>query len=184
MLQTASTLLQLNRARLLLLRKPSNTSVDSLLQRPDGFVAEHRSGLCDVVVSRHGGDVGSLHRERGGLLDDAAEDFRAEANELADFAADDPDTLGAGLVASSTPDGARKVPEVHRLVVCDEEGLAVNLFMIQRSGLGCGRGQQALGSEQVGVSDVADVRVVEDVVVVAELEVGLVGAIRAHEAGE
>lgn len=34
------------------------------------------------------------------------------------------------------------------------------------------------------MGDVADVRVVKDVVVVAELEVRLVGAVRAHEAGE
>lgn len=72
-----------------------------------------------------------------------------------------------------SPDCSGEVPEVYGLAVCDKEDLAGDGV----GGVGGGVGElvdHALGSEDVGVGGVLDVREVEEVVVGAELELCLV----------
>lgn len=177
-------LLRLDGAHLLLLQEPADAAGDALLQGPQRLVAQDALGLGDVVVARHGGHDGAVAGKRGGLADDAEEDLAAEAQGGAEAAGEGPDALGAGVVAGGAPDGAGKVPEVAGLVVCDEEGLAVDLFVVEGRDGGGGGGEEGVGGEEVGVGDVADVGEVEEVEVVAELDVGLAGAEGAQQAGE
>lgn len=85
--------------------------------------------------------------------------------------------VGTLVGAGGAPDGAGEVPKVDGAVVRDEEGLAVDLFVVEgRDGGGGGREEEA-GGEEVGVGDVADVGEVEEVVVVAELDARLALAV-------
>lgn len=176
--------LSLGGGNLILLEEPAHASINALLHRPEGLVAKDRLGFCDVIVARHSRDGSAQLREGRFLLDDAEEDLGRHAEEGAHFAAELPDALGAGLVASSAPHGAGKVPEVYGGVVCDEEDLAVDSLVVERLCRGAQRGEQAVRSEQVGVRDVADICKVEEVVVVANLDIRLAAFVGAQKAGE
>lgn len=92
---------------------------------------------------------------------------QGEAGALAQLDVERGDVAGVG-----GPDGAGEVPKVHRLAVCDEEDLAGDGV----GGVGGGVGElvdHALGGEDVGVSSVLDVCEIKEVVVCAELELGL-----------
>lgn len=67
---------------LILLQKPRNTPVDTLLKRPQRFIPQHLLGLADVVVSCHGRHHSPQLCESRRLANDAKEDLaqRAEDN--------------------------------------------------------------------------------------------------------
>lgn len=176
--------LGLDSSLLILLEEPANTSINALLHCPQGLVAKHRLGLCDVVVASHAGD-GSTQLGKGSrLLDDAEEDLRGHAEEGTHFAAEFPDAFGTLLVAGSAPHRTGKVPKVHGGVVCDEEDFAVDTLVVEGLRGSAESGEQAVGREQVGVGNVADVGKVEEVVVVANLDVGLAALVGAQQARE
>jgi hypothetical protein len=95
-----------------------------------------------------------------------------------------PGALGSRPVARGVVDGAGKVPEVDGAVVGDDEGLAVDLLVVEGRGGGPGGGDEAVGGEEVGMGDVADVGEVEEVGVVADLDLVLSGLVGLMEAGE
>lgn len=169
---------------LLLLDKPGNPPIHALLQRPQRLVPQHALRLGDVVVAGHGAHDDGLAGEGRLLADDVEEDLAAEAQDETQLAAQRPVAGGAFFVAGGSPHGAGEVPEVHGRVVGDEEGFAVYALVVQ--GLGCcaGCGEQELRCEEVAVRDVADVREVEEVGVVAHLDVGLAVAVGSQETGQ
>lgn len=169
---------------LFVVEEPLDAAVDALLQGPLGLVAENHLGLCDVVVPRHGGQDGALLGKGRLLLDNRVEDFARHAEEQRCVARNLPDAGGAGLVAGGAPHGARKVPKVDGLVVCDEEDLAVDALVVEGRRGGGGGGEQQARGQEVRVGDVADVGKVKDVVVVAELHLALAGAVGVEQAGE
>lgn len=177
-------LLRLDLALLLLLQEPINTPRHALLQRPQRLVLEHLLRLGNIVVPRHGGKDGPLLGQRRLLLQHAHDNLGHDAQRNRPLARNGPHALGAGLVAGSTPHGARKVPKVHGRVVGDEEDLAVDALHVERAGARRRRGQQHPRRQKVGVRHVADIGKVENVGVVAQLELALAGAVGAQQAGE
>lgn len=168
--------LGLDIALLLLLHEPRDTLVDTLLQRPQRLVPQHPLRLGDVVVARHAGHDDAVPGKRGGLVDDVEEDLAREAQHDAQLPAQLPIALGAALAAGGAPDGAREVPEVDGGVVGDEEDLAVDALVVQGHRRGRGGGEQELRGEEMRVRNVADVGEVEEIVVVADLDLVLAGA--------
>lgn len=77
--------------------------------------------------------------------------------------------LSPQLGASSLPHRARKVPEIDRRSVRDEEGLAIHLFVVERNGTASARGQESDCGKGVCLGNVTHVGHVKEVVVVAEL---------------
>jgi len=88
-------------------------------------------------------------------------------------------------VARLVPYRTRKVPEVYRLSVGDEEGFAVDTLVVERNA-----GEAFVGmeerdsSEHVAVCDILDVGEVEQVGVLADLELGLSFAVCAYHLRE
>ena len=169
---------------LLLVEEPLDAPGDALLQGPAGLVAQDAAGLGDVEVARHARHGDLLLVEGGRLADDVAANLAQDAEDTADGLAEVPGAVGAGAVAGGGEDGAGKVPEVDRGVVGDEEGLAVDLFVVEGRGRGGGGGEEEAGGQEVGVGDVADVGEVEEVEVVANLDLVLAVVVGAEEAGE
>lgn len=87
-------------------------------------------------------------------------------------------------MAGGVPDGAGKVPEVDGLVICDEEGLAVDALVVEGDSGGGGGDEEELGGEEVRVGDVANVGEVEEVLVVADLDVVLAALVDVEDACE
>lgn len=85
--------------------------------------------------------------------------------------------LRALLIPSRFPHRPRKIPEIHRLVIRDDKRLTIYLILLGNGFGGFRGGDQSVGSEEMGVRDVAHVGEVEEVVVVAELEAGFVGCV-------
>lgn len=91
-----------------------------------------------------------------------------------------PDLAQGSSVPGLVPHGACKVPEVHGLSVCNEEGFAVDALVVERdSGQDLVRVQEGLDSEEVAEGYVLDVCEVEQVLVGANLELGLALAVCA-----
>lgn len=170
--------------RLLLLNKPRNTPIHTLLQRPQRLIPQHPLRLGNVVVPGHAAHNDSLARKRRLLVDDVEEDLTAEAQHKTQLPSQRPVPLCTLLVTGRSPYSAGKVPEVHRLVVGDEEGFAVDALVVEWLGGCAGGGEEEVGCEKVPVGDVADVGEVEDVGVVADLDVGFAVAVGAQEAGQ
>lgn len=168
----------------LLVHEPLNAAGDALLEGPEGPVAEDTLGLGDVVVTGHAGEDDALAGKGGILADDVEEDLAAEAKSDAEVAGHSPPGAGTALVAGGTPDSAGKVPKVDGGVVGDEEGLAVDALVIQRHGGRGGGDEEGLSSQEVRVGDVAHVGEVEQVGVVAHLNVGLAAMINGDETRE
>lgn len=95
-----------------------------------------------------------------------------------------PRPRGAGAIASGGPDSTGKVPEVDGVVVGDEKGLAVDLLVVKGGGGGGGGGKEEAGGQEVSVGDVANVCEVEEVEVVADLDLVLAVVVGGEEAGE
>lgn len=77
--------------------------------------------------------------------------------------------LQAVGASGCVPDEPTKVPKVDGAVVCDDEHLAVDFFVLKRLRLGVVGEQECTRREQVCVCHVLDVGEVEHVVVVADL---------------
>ena len=157
---------------LLLFQSPLHRSSNSLIQGHKRLVSQPPFGLGDIVVARHAAENDALSVECGRLSDQPEEPF-------AEVAKHQPDALGKHLYvlctvgrASSSPDGAAEVPEVDRAVVGDEKDLAINSFVIERNNVRRSRGQEGTCSQQVTMRNVLDVGKIEQVVVVADLNVG------------
>ena len=178
-----SILLSLDCRRLVLLQEPLHASRDTFLQRPLGLVAQHALGLGDVEIPGHAGHSDLLLVERGRLAGDAAKDLAQDAQRAADALAQVPRAGRAARVAGGRPHGAGKVPKEDGAVVCDEKGLAVDLFVVEGRGRGAGRDEQGVRGEQETVRDVADVGEVKEVLVVANLHLVLFVLVGVEEAG-
>ena len=163
----------------------SHAAADALLQRHDRPVAQPALGLVDVEVSCNA-SVGDplLGQSRLALAQHPEDPLEQERDEQTHVARQRPGGLGVRRVAHLGPTPAGEIEEVHGLVVGDEEGFAVDALVLERDGLACGRalvrGQQGCEGQVVRVRDVGDFGVVEQVLVVAELELGLAAVVRGH----
>lgn len=156
-----------------MLHSPLHSPLDTIAQADQRLVAEAPLRLGDVVVPRHGAVHDPLAVEGRRLPQDPEGDLAQEPQEQARVPAQDPDLVGGPLRAGLAPDGAHEVPEVDGAAVGDEEGLAVDLLVVEgRGGRGVGH-EQGAGREEVRVRYVLDVREVEQVRVRADLHLVL-----------
>lgn len=165
---------------LLLLQCPGYGTLDTHVQANQGLVAEPSPSLGDVVVAGHAAVSDALAVKGGGLADEVEVDLAEEAEHEARLARHDPGAAGALVAAGGVPDGARKVPEVDGLAVGHEEGLAVDALVVKGLRLGGGRHEEGARRQQVGVRHVLDVGEVEQVVVLADLDVVLALLVDVH----
>lgn len=115
----------------------------------------------------------NLSRQIGLLLapeHDEKDPLHQRGDQIADILLNHPDILGFLLLARQFPHGAGQIPEVDRLVVGDEKGFTVDLLMLLKfNGIGMG-GEECHGREDVGFRNIADVREIEQIIVIAQLK--------------
>lgn len=162
---------------------PLHTTVNALLERPERFVMQNPLRLGDVIVTCHASHCDLEPSEGGRLAGQVAKRLAQDAEKAGKVLVEVPCALCPRDVASGVEHGAGKVPKVHGGVVGDEEGLAVDLFVVEGRGGGGGGAEEALGGEEVGVGDVADICEVEEVEVVAELDLVLAALVGVVETG-
>lgn len=177
-------ILRLDSSSLILLKEPVHTAVDTLLQSPQGLVAQGTLGLVDVVVAGHAAHDDGLAGEGGCLAKDAGKDLADVSKGDAELAVETPVTLSALIPAGSVPNGASEVPEVNGSVVCDEEGLAVDALMVEGYGGRSRSGEEELCGKEVGMGDIAHVSEIEEVLVGADLDCVLAALVGVHDACE
>jgi len=166
-----------------------HTTTDSFLQRHNRPVAQSALRLVDVEVSRNTSVRHALRGKRRLALPQQPEyPFEHESDEQAEVAGQCPGGFRVGGVAHLGPAAARKVEEVDWLVVGDQEGFTVDALVLERD---CATGGSALvGCEEGGegevvrVRDVGDFGVVEEVLVVAQLELGLAAVVGGQHGRE
>jgi hypothetical protein len=153
----------------ILCQEPLHAPLDGLLDANPRPVTQQPLGLANVVIPRHAGVHNPLSRKGRRLPNQGEKSLAGQPKNPAQVRVQHPDVFLAPLLAGLAPDSARKVPEVDGGIIRDEEGLAVDLLVVQRPGLGgCGDEEEAR-REKVGVGDIADVAEVEDVVIAAHL---------------
>lgn len=87
-------------------------------------------------------------------------------------------------MASNRPQLAREVPEVYRRIVGDDERLTIYLLVVERCNGQLRRRQEQVCGEEMCVSHVANVCEVEEIRVIADLEVGLVVVVQVQHVGQ
>jgi hypothetical protein len=166
-----------------------HTATNTLLQRHDRPVAQSALRLVDVEVPRNTSVRHALRGQRRlALSQDPEYPLEHERDEQAEVAGKCPGGFGVGGVAHLGPAAAREVEEVDGLVVGDQKGFAVDALVLERDCLavsgalgGCEEGGQC---EVVRVRDVGDFGVVEEILVVAKLELGLAAVVGGQHGRE
>ena len=180
------SLLSLLLARLLiLLNNIPHTSPDTLIQTDKRLVTEPGPRLRNAVVllQRAVPDLRPCEVRR--LAQHPHGPFREEANHASKPGIQMPHRLQGQTVTRLVPDRARKVPEVDWLAVGDEESLAVHALGVNgHSRPKLVRAEESENSEDVAVCYVLDVCEVEQVVVKADLVLGLSVLVCLHHLGK
>ena len=164
----------------LLLQRPGHGTLDAFRQTDEGLVAEPSPSLCDVVVAGHAAVNDALAVEGGGLVDDAKVDLAEETKHEARLARQGPGAAGALVAAGGAPDSAREVPKVDGFAVGHEEGLAVDALVVKGLRLGGRRHEEGARRQQVRVRHVLNVGEIEEVLVLADLDVVLPLLVNVH----
>jgi hypothetical protein len=167
-----------------LFKEPVHAAIDAFLQSPERLVAQGPLSLIDVVVASHAAHDDGLASESRCLAKNAGNHLADIAEGNTELAVEVPVRLGSLVVAGGVPNGAGKIPEVNRGVVCDEEGLAVDALVIEGNGGRSGGGEEELGSEEMGVGDIADIGEVEEVLIGANLDCVLATLVGVEDACE
>jgi hypothetical protein len=172
------------RGGLVLLKEPIHAAIDALLQSPERLVAQCPLSLVDVVVASHAAHDDGLAGESRCLA-------KNTGNHLADVAEGDtkltievPVGLCSLVVARGVPDGAGKVPEVNRSVVCNKEGLTIDTLVVEGDCRRRGGGKKELRGEKMGVGDVADIGKIEKILVGTNLDCVLAALVGIEDACE
>lgn len=197
-LPARNTRLQNLSITLVLLRLPGDgaaiqsvphTATDAFLQRYDRPVAQSALRLVDVEVPRDASVRHALRGQRRLAFPQQPEyPLEHHGDEQAEVARQCPGGLRVGGVAHLGPAAAREVEEVDRLVVGDQEGFTVDALVLKGNGA-AGRGA-LVGCEERGqcqvvrVRNVGDFGVVEEVLVVAQLELGLAAVVGGQHGRE
>lgn len=168
-----------------LLQNVLHTPLDTLVKINKRLISQSLLCFVDAVVFRHAtvlylspGQVWFLAHEPEHILQD-------RANGPCKISAKMPDAAQGHAVTCLMPDFARKVPEVNRLAIGDEEGLTIHTLCVQRDG-----GQNFVGmkesqnSEDVTMGNILNICKVEQVCVVADLELGLSFAVCGDHLGK
>ena len=148
---------------------------DSFLHAHLWLVTQHPLRLVDVVISCHGAVIECLARDRRfPCADKPEEPFRHRCQRQTKVFPNHPDLGRYRLVTGRFPNEPCHVPKIQRLPIGDEEGFAINLFVVQwldgkRVGV-----EKSDGGEYVCVGDVANIREVVKIHVIANLVLGLV----------
>ena len=155
-----------------------HSSLESLGDAHHRSVAQSSLGLFDAVVSRHAAVLDLLSGEIWhSQLEDPENVLEQRCNEQAKVLRDGPHLSGRGCVTAFLPSSTSEVPEIHGRVVCDKEGLAIHLLVGQWSNLSllftlvCR--QESCCCQVMGMCDIGGLSKIEEVGVVAKLELGL-----------
>lgn len=170
---------------LLLLQNVLHASLDTFVKINKRRISQSLLCLVDAVVFGHAtvlylspGQVRFLAHEPEHVLQD-------RANGPGKISAKMPDAAQGHAVTCLMPDFARKVPEVNRLAIGDEEGLTIHALCVQRDG---GQNfvdmEESQNSEDVTMGDILNIRKIEQVCVVADLKLGLSLAARGDHLGK
>lgn len=155
-----------------------HTPLQSIHDTNDRSVTQSSLGLLNAVISCHAAELNLLSGQVGhSQAEDEEDPLEKCGYEQAKVLVDGPDLTGLGVVSQLSPCSAREVPEVHGRVVCDEESLAIHLFVVQWGDLALfftvGGGEQSSCGKVMSMSDVCGFGEIEEIGVLAELELGL-----------
>lgn len=154
--------------------EPCYRPLNPLLYGDDWFVPQPGLGLGDVIVSRHAAVPDFSSGQLWFLADQPHDPFRNVSNGQHQILGKFPHVLETLVRSGDLPDHAGEIPEVDGRVVGDEEGLAVDLLVVQWGSGEGGRVDQGAGKEAVSVGHVFNVGEVEEILVGTQLEAGLV----------
>lgn len=111
----------------------SHSPLDSFFQGKYRRVAQSKLGLGDVEVSRQCAEAHAWRREIWLLAEQSKQPFQENSEAESESCRQYPDLgcINSDLITIFPPDHPWEVPEIYRLVIGDEESLAVNSFGVQ-----------------------------------------------------
>lgn len=92
---------------------------------------QHSPRLANVVVSRHSRHCDLLLVKRRRRLQNHTPNLTQHTQNTREPGTQMPHTSRPTLITGRGPNSPREIPEVHRRIVGDEEGLAVDALVVQ-----------------------------------------------------